>query len=108
LQSQQRQRHLRIDSNNAIMTRVTTPDQQQATRVTMLVRQWWRPLHINDGNDTIVTKAAIAIATMAKAPAHQQQQQHHNEGNDASLTTSNKGDNACVCTHTNKHIICSC
>jgi hypothetical protein len=34
------------------------------------------------------------MATIAKMPAHQWQQQHNNEGNKASLTTSNKGNNA--------------
>jgi hypothetical protein len=41
-----------------------------------------------------VTRATIAIATMAEMPAHQWQQCHHNEGDDASLTMSNKGNNA--------------
>jgi hypothetical protein len=31
-------------------------------------------LCINNGNDTIVTRAKIAIATMAKTPVHQQWQ----------------------------------
>jgi hypothetical protein len=39
-------------------------------------------------------RATIAMATTAKTPAHQRQQHHHNEGNNASLMTSNKGDNA--------------
>jgi hypothetical protein len=51
-------------------------------------------LHINNGNNAIVMRVTIAIATMAKTPEHQWQQCHHDKGNDASLTTSNKGDNA--------------
>jgi hypothetical protein len=31
-------------------------------------------LHIVNGNDAIVTRATIAIATMVKMPAHQRQQ----------------------------------
>ncbi len=102
------QRCLHIDSNNAIMTMATTPAWQQATRATMLVEQWWRRLRIDDGNNAIMTRATIAIATMAKMSLHQQWQHHLDKGNDASLTTSNKVDNACVCTHAKEHIICLC
>ncbi len=41
---------------------------------------------------------------MLKSPAHQWQWRHHNKGNSASLTMSNK----CVHTHANEHIICLC
>jgi hypothetical protein len=34
-------------------------------------------------------------------PAHQWQGCHHNKGKDASLTTSGKGNNACMHTHAN-------
>ncbi len=108
LQLQQRQRHLRIDGNYAITTRAPTPAQWQATRGATLVWQRRRCLHINNGDDAIKTRATLAIATTAKMPAHWQQQHHHNEGNNTSLTMSNKGDNACVRTHTNEHIIWSC
>jgi hypothetical protein len=37
----------------------------------MLAQQWQRRLCINDGNNTIMMRATIAIATMAKTPAHQ-------------------------------------
>ena len=39
-------------------------------------------------------RATIAIAMTAKTPAHQWQQCHHNEADDASLKTSNEGNNA--------------
>jgi hypothetical protein len=74
----------------------------------MLVWQWQRCLCINDGNNSIVTRATIAITTMEKMPAHWRQQCHLNEGNNASLTTrDNKSNNACMHTHANNHIICS-
>jgi hypothetical protein len=50
---------LRIKGNNAIVTRVTMPAQQ-----------WQGPLRINNGNDAIVMRATIDIATLAKMPAH--------------------------------------
>jgi hypothetical protein len=75
------------------MTRATTPAQQQATRAMMLAEQQCRCLRIDNGNNTIMTRAIIAIATMAKTSAHQWQLRHHDEGNNASMTTSNKGDN---------------
>ncbi len=59
----------------------------------VLAQQWRRRLHINDGNNAIVMRVIIAIATMAKTPAHQQQQCHHDKGDNASLTMSNKGNN---------------
>ncbi len=68
--------------------------QQQATRATTLAWQWWRCLRINNSDDAIVTRVTIAIATLAKMTAHWRQQRHHNEGNNASLMTSNKGDDA--------------
>jgi hypothetical protein len=46
---------LRIKGNNAIVMRETTPSQQQQGR-----------LCIDNGNDAIVIRANIAIATMAK------------------------------------------
>jgi hypothetical protein len=63
-------------------------------RAMSLAQQWQRCLRINNGDNAIVTKATIAITTMAKMPVHQQQQQHHhNKGNNAGLTTSNEGNN---------------
>jgi hypothetical protein len=107
-QSQQWQRPLHINGNDAITMRVTIPAQQQATRVTTLAWQWQRCLRIDNGNYAIMTRATIAIVTMAKMPVHWRQQCHHNKGDNASLTTRNKANNACVCTHTNEHIICLC
>ncbi len=57
----QYQRRLRIDRHNAITMRVTIPAWQQAIRVTMLARWWWRHLRINNSNQS--------IPTMAKMPA---------------------------------------
>jgi hypothetical protein len=45
-----------------------------------------------------VTRATIAIATMAKTPGHQRQQRHHNKGNNASFMTSDEGNNASLMT----------
>ncbi len=94
LQLWQLQRHLLIDGNNAIKTRTTMPAWWQATRATMLAQQWRRPQRINDSNNTIVTRATIAIVTTAKTPAHWRHQCHHNKSNNASLMTRNEGDNA--------------
>jgi hypothetical protein len=52
----------------------------------MLVQQRQRSLRINDGNDTIMMRSTITIATMAKSLAHQWQQCNHGKGDDASLT----------------------
>jgi hypothetical protein len=53
-------------------------------RATTLVQQRQRCLHINNSNNTIVMRATIAIATMAKRPTHQQRQQcHRDDGKDA-------------------------
>jgi hypothetical protein len=60
----------------------------------MLAQQWWRCLHIDNGNKTITKRAMIAIATLAKMLAHQWQQCHQNKGNNASFLTSNEGNNA--------------
>jgi hypothetical protein len=57
-------------------------------RTTMLALQWRRRLRIDNGNNAIVTRATITIATTAKPPAHWRQQCHHDKGNNASLTTS--------------------
>jgi hypothetical protein len=59
-----------------------------------LAQQRQRCLRIYDGNNTIMTRATIAIATMAKTPAHQWQQCHHDKGNNASFTTRNEDNNA--------------
>ncbi len=72
-----------IEGNNAIVTMATMPAQQQQ----------WR-LRINNGNNTIVMRATIAITTTVKMPMHWWQQCHHNKGNNASLTMSNEGNNA--------------
>jgi hypothetical protein len=77
LQLQQCQRCLHIDGINAIAMRATVPAQGQATRAMMLVQQQQRRLRINNGNSTIVTRAKIAIATIAKMPAHRQIQCQH-------------------------------
>ncbi len=53
-----------------------------------------RNLHINNGNNAIVMRATITIPAIVKTLAHRWQQRHHNEGNNASLTTSNKGNDA--------------
>jgi hypothetical protein len=158
------------DGNNAITTRATTPsrikgDNTIIKRATMPAWQCQGCLRINNGNNTIVMRATIAIATTAKRPVHQWQWCHHNknnnsslptsyegddasftttetpayqqwqwclhgksnnchwdngkdvcaltattpsqQGNNASLMTSDKGNDACMRTHTNKHIICS-
>ncbi len=79
-QSQQQQRRLCINGHNAIATRAMTPARQQVTRATMLAWQQRRCLCINDGNNAIVTRAIIAIATAAKMPAHcRRQRQLDNE-----------------------------
>jgi hypothetical protein len=57
----------------------------------MLAQQQQGHLRINDGNNTIVRRATIAIATTANMPVHQQQQCHHVKGNNASSMTCNKG-----------------
>jgi hypothetical protein len=98
-QLQQQQRYLSSNGNDAIAMRATMPAWWQATKATALVWQWQRRLCIGNGNNTIVTRATIAIATTAKTPAHQRQQCNYNEGYDASLTTSNKGNNTCMRTH---------
>jgi hypothetical protein len=69
---------LQIKGNNTIVTRTTTPAWQQQGH-----------LHIDNGNNTIVMMPTIAIATMAKMPAHQRQRRHCNKGN-----SSGKGNNA--------------
>jgi hypothetical protein len=74
---------LLIKSNSAIVTRAMTPAQQQQGR-----------LHIDNGNNTIIMRATIAIVTTAKTPAHQQQWRNCVKGNNASLMTSNKDDDA--------------
>jgi hypothetical protein len=74
---------LQIKGNNVIVTRATTPSQQ-----------WQGCLCIDNGDDVIITRATIAMATTAKTPAHQWQQRHHNKGNNTSLMTSNKGNDA--------------
>ncbi len=98
LQSQQRWRCLRIDGNVAITTRAMTPTWQWATRATTLAWQQQRCLHINNSNNTIVTRATIVITTTAKMPAHWRQGCHHNKGSNASLTTSDEGNNASLMT----------
>jgi hypothetical protein len=72
-----------IKGNNAIVMRAMTPAQQRQGR-----------LCIDNSSNAIVMRATIIIATMVKTPAHQWQQCHHTEGNNASLTTSNKGNGA--------------
>ncbi len=91
------QRHHHDKGGNASST--TSNEGNGASLTTAETPAYW-------GKDTIVTRVTIAIATMAKMSAHQWQWRHHNKGNHASLTTSDKGNDACVRTHANKHIIC--
>jgi hypothetical protein len=49
-----------IKGNDAIVTRATMPAQQQQGR-----------LRIDNGNDTIVIRVTVAMATTAKTPAQQ-------------------------------------
>jgi hypothetical protein len=51
-------------------------------------------VRINNGNNVIVMGVTIAIVILAKMPAHQWQWCHCNKGNNASLTTSNEGNDA--------------
>ncbi len=97
LQLQWQHRRLRINSYIAIVTRATMKAWQGATRTTTLAQQWQRCLRINDNKDAIVTRETIAIATMAKTPAHWCQQHHHNNYG-TSLVMSNKGNNASLMT----------
>jgi hypothetical protein len=48
----------------------STTSNQQATWAMMLAQQWWRHLRIDNGDNTIVMRATITSATMAKMPAH--------------------------------------
>ncbi len=87
------------DSNNAIMTRATTPlwikgNNAIVTRSTMPSWQWQGCLRIDNGNKAILMRYTITITTTAKMPAHKQQQRHCNEGNNISLTMSDKSNNA--------------
>jgi hypothetical protein len=87
------------DGDNTISKRETMPlwikgDNAIVTRAMLLAQQQQGCLRIDNGNNAMVMRATIAIATMAKMPAHQQQQCHHNKGNNASSTTSDKGNNA--------------
>ncbi len=63
------------DGDNAITTRATTPLQIKGnnaivTRAMMPAQLWQGHLHINNGNNAIVMRATIAIATTAKTPVH--------------------------------------
>jgi hypothetical protein len=58
--------------------------------VKMSAHQQWR--------QSIVTRATITIVTTAKTPAHQRGQHYHDEGNNASLMTSNEGNGASLTT----------
>jgi hypothetical protein len=87
------------DNNDAITARATIPSRIKGniaivTRATMSSQQRQGRLHIDNGNDAIVVKYEIAIATTAKTPAHQQQQRHCNEGDNTSLMMSDKDNNA--------------
>jgi hypothetical protein len=97
------QQHQLEGSNVAIAMRATTPSQIKgndaiATRATTPAQSRQGRLCINNGNNTIVMRATIAIVTMAKMPAYWRQQCHHNKGNNASLTTSNEGNDASLTT----------
>jgi hypothetical protein len=74
---------LQTKGNDAIVKRARTPAQQRQEL-----------LGIDNGNNTIIMMGTIAIATMAKEPAHWRQRRHHNKGTNTSLTTSSKGNNA--------------
>jgi hypothetical protein len=96
---QQGQQSQLEDGNTAITTMATTPswikgNNAIVTRKTTLSQRQQGCLRINNGNDTIIMRATIAMATVAKTPAHQWQQCHHNEGNNASSMTSDRGDKA--------------
>ncbi len=75
----QGQWHYCYEGNNASLTMARTPANYNS-------------------NDAIVMRATITMATMAKMPVHQWQCCHHNEGNDVSLTTRDKGSNASLTT----------
>ncbi len=97
---QQGQQHQLEDHNDAIATRATTPlqikgDDAVVTKAMTPPQQRQGRLHIDNGDNTIVIKATIAIATTTKMPAHWWQQCHHNKGNDASSMASNEGNKAC-------------
>ncbi len=86
-------------NNNAITTKATMPlwikgKNAIVTWATTLDQCWQGCLHINNGNDTIVMRVTITMATTAKIPVHQGQGCHHNKGNNASLMTSDKGNGA--------------
>jgi hypothetical protein len=76
-----------IKGNSTIVTRATAPSQQQQGH-----------LLIDNGNNTIIMRATIAIATMAKTLAHQWQQCHCNKGNNTSSAMSNKGNDTSLTT----------
>jgi hypothetical protein len=78
---------LRIKGNNAIVTRAMTPSLQRQGR-----------LCINNGNDAIIIRVKIAIATMAKNPAHQWQQRHCKVGDNTSSMISGEGGNTSLTT----------
>jgi hypothetical protein len=73
----------RIKGKNTIVTRETIPAQWQQGR-----------LRINSGNNAIIMRATIAIATTAKTPVHQWWRQHQDEGGNASSMMSNEVNNA--------------
>ncbi len=84
------------NGNNAIVTRATTllwikSNEPIVVRAKTPAWQWQGCLRIEDGINTIVMRATNLIATMANTPAYWWKWHHHNKGYDASLTTSNKG-----------------
>jgi hypothetical protein len=72
---QQGQQSQLEDNNDTITMRVTTPSRIKGnnainTRPTMPAQQQQGCLHIDNGNNAIVMRAAIAITATAKMPAH--------------------------------------
>ncbi len=83
--------------------RATTPSKIKGSnsivmRAMMPAWQWQGRLRIDNGNYAIVMRASITIVTMAKMPAHWWQRHHHDEGNNASLMMSKKGNIASLTT----------
>jgi hypothetical protein len=71
----------------ASLTAAETPSRQGQQSPS---QQWQRCLHINGKKPS---RALITIATAVKMPAHQRQQCHHDEGDNASFTTSDESNN---------------
>ncbi len=93
------QQHQLEGGNYALATRATSPSQIKGnnaivTREITPAWGWQGCLNINNGNNTIIMMAKIAIAATPKTPAYWWQGCHHDKGNNASSTMSNKGNDA--------------